>query len=75
MLRTRPATLILLLCVVYVCMGAIAAVVCKDDKEDGPCNTLFSSGISIVSLVMCFVCCFALFYVESMGHRTGVPIQ
>lgn len=70
MLTTRPLTLILLLCVCLVSLGAIGILVCKDDESK--CGMGVNAGMSVISLLICLVCCFAVFFVESMGHRTGM---
>ena len=71
MLKRRPLTIVLLLCVCLVCLSSVGAVVCQDNEA---CEEKLSWPILAVVSLICVVMCFAVFYVESMGHNTGVGL-
>lgn len=68
MLKSHPLALVILLCMSYISVGVIAALVCQENEE---CSVGFSLPLSALSSVICVVILFALFYVEMGGHRGG----
>lgn len=70
MLTTKPLTILFLLCMSAICVSVISAVVCHDSKDN--CEDLFGAPILALCCVMCVVALFSVFYVESMGHDTGL---
>ena len=72
MLTRRPLTLVLILCVCAACVSVVAALVCQNRDK---CSAAFDVPIAVLSLAMCAVMLFTLFYVESMGHNTGMGMR
>ena len=74
MLTRKPLTIFLLVCISAVCLSVIAAVLChnKDDDKENKCGEYFGLPILALCCIMCCIAIFAVFYVESMGHSTGM---
>lgn len=69
MLMKRPLTIVLVLCVCAVCISVSAALVCQNKDK---CSDAFDVPIAALASVICVIMLFTLFYVESMGHNTGM---
>lgn len=70
MLQSHPLALVILLCMSFISVGVVAALVCQENEE---CNVGFSLPLSALSCVICVVILFVLFYVEMGGpHRGGM---
>lgn len=69
MLTKRPLTIVLILCGCAVCVSVAGALVCQDNNK---CGNAFQLPISALVSVVCVILLFTLFYVESMGHSTGM---
>lgn len=72
MLTKRPLTLVLILCVCAVCVSVAGALVCQ---EKAKCSDAFDLPIAALVSGMCVIMLFTLFYVESMGHNTGMGMH
>lgn len=69
MLTRRPLTLVLIVMALMASSGCAAWVFCR--KKDSQCGDMLGNVQLILLAIVVVICCFALFYIESRGGRSG----